>query len=109
MSQSFDPMEDPRIANAHRLLPAWFTVRMMTDSWQFGLFTSSGHVILIETILDVHRSDDDELWLDVELLNSIPNPYRGIDMTKVLVSPTSRTMASVAVRHIVAAFELADT
>ena len=94
------------VKEAAGLLPAWFTTRMMMDTWTFGLLTDTGTTIIISHISRVSRAADGELWLDVGLtvekpFNSVPGP--------ILLSPTSRTEASIAVRHIVAAFELADT
>ena len=80
---------------------------MMSDNWSFGLLTDMGTVIAIKTIYDVHLSHDGELWIDVEL--SETEPYSNIEASNLFLSPTTRTTASVSVRHIIAAFELADT
>ena len=93
--------EDGAIAEAQKLLPAWFVDRMMTDTWYFGLLTISGTVIGIETILRVYQAADDSIWLDVILLTD--------SWTSAFKAPTARTTASINTRHIVAAFELADS
>ena len=94
------------VKKAEWLLPAWLTTRMMMDNWTFGLLTDTGITIVITRINRVTKAADGGLWLDVELaehepINGLPRPS--------FLSPTSRTEASIAVRHIVAGFELADT
>lgn len=91
---------------AANLLPAWFTTRMMTDTWLFGLLTDTGITIIINHINDVTQAADGEIWLDVDIETDQPTP--DIPFPKFF-SPTSRTKASIAVRHIVAAFELEDS
>ena len=94
------------VVAAKILLPAWFTERMMMDNWTFGLLMDTGMTLVIDTIHTVHQAADSQLWLDVDLAETAP--YAGSELNLVL-SPTSRTQASVAVRHVLAAFELADT
>ena len=94
------------VKEATWLLPAWFTTRMMMDTWTFGLLTDTGTTIIISRISRVSRAADGELWLDVNL--TVGKPFQGVS-GPIFLSPTSRTEASIAVRHIVAAFELADT
>lgn len=84
-----------------KLLPGWFTDRMMTDSWSFGLMMSNGMTIGIQDIQKVWQAADGSVWLDVTLLSG---EYDG-----VWTAPTTRTTASINASHIVAAFELADT
>ena len=93
--------EDGAIAEAQRLLPAWFVDRMMADTWYFGLLTISGTVIGIETILRVYQAGDGSIWLDAILLTE--------SWTSAFKAPTARTTASINTSHIVAAFELADS
>lgn len=103
---NLDEMRDD-VRAAIELLPAWFTSRMMTDNWTFGLLTDTGITVSIATILGVHQAADGQLWIDVELSDA-----RSIwehPQLNILKAPTSRTQASIAVNHIVAAFELADT
>ena len=97
------------VKEGNRMLPAWLTERMMTDTWFFGLLTDSGHLICISRIDAISRDEAGDLWLDVELLEEDPSAENTQEPIVRLFSPTSRTTASVAVRHIVAAFELADT
>ena len=94
------------VKEAASLLPAWFTTRMMMDTWTFGLLTDTGTTIIISHISGVSRAADGELWLDVDL--TVNESFHGVP-GPIFLSPTSRTAASIAVRHIVAAFELADT
>ena len=109
MNQSCDENEDTKLESALELLPAWFTERMMTDDWKFGLLTTTGAVITIDSITEVHQAANGELWIDVRLSDTLSEAYKGMETFPPFVSPTSRPTASIAVRHIVAAFELADT
>lgn len=97
------------VKEGNRMLPAWLTERMMTDTWSFGLLTGTGHLICISHISAISQDEAGDLWLDVELLEGDSLPGTTPQSLPRLFSPTSRTTASVAVRHIVAAFELADT
>ena len=96
------------IMHCARLLPPWFTKRMMGDQWHFGLMLTTGRTLAISTIDRVVRDNTGALWLDVELLENKGAFWEGV-FPKLVFSPTSRTKASVAVSQIVAAFELADT
>jgi hypothetical protein len=97
--------------NAHRLLPAWFVSRMMGDCWSFALLTTTGQVILIDTIEAIHEAKDGGIWLDVIL--SQPGSFwheRLKEMKlQIITAPTDRPTASINASHIVAAFEIADT
>lgn len=97
------------VKKGNRMLPAWLTERMMMDTWSFGLLTDTGHLICISRIDTISRDEAGDLWLDVELLERDSWSGDTPQSFACLFSPTSRTTASVAVRHIVAAFELADT
>jgi len=59
---------------AAEILPAWYTSRMMSDQWCFGLWIVSGQMIAITNIKSL--SDDGE-WMDVELaeVSDLPKPY----------------------------------
>ena len=97
------------VKEGNRMLPAWLTERMMTDTWSFGLLTDTGYLICISRIDAISQDEAGNLWLDVDLLER--DSWSG-DTPKsfpCFFSPTSRTTASVAVGHIVAAFELAET
>ena len=104
---------------AVELLPAWFIPRMMTDNWTFGLLTDTGITFAISSIDRVHKAADGQLWIDVELIKidigrepffakTYEHPGHPKQLN-VVTAPTGRTQASIAVSHIVAAFELADT
>jgi hypothetical protein len=103
--------EEPAFADTERteraraLLPAWFIPRMMEDAWSFAFLMVSGTYIHVEHIAAVHESADG-LWLDVDLCTDQP---RAFGHPAGVVAPTSRTTASIAVRHIMLAFETADT
>lgn len=47
---------------ALEILPAWYTSRMMTDHWAFGLLTTDGRTLVINRVLSV---SDDGKWMDV--------------------------------------------
>lgn len=86
------------------ILPAWYTQRMMHESWLFGLYTCDGRVVLITSIAAV---SDDGVWLDVELAD----PDTGEELkTKfpdcVFSIDEQRTRASVRVDSIVSAVDL---
>jgi hypothetical protein len=86
------------------ILPAWFTVRMMTDDWLFGLIVNDGRVIAINR---VNAVSDDGSWLDVDLatdteVHQIPASYG----RPVCAVAADRRKASVHVATIVAALEL---
>lgn len=103
------PQGNDAIAAATKLLPAWFTERMMTDSWVFGLLLSSGQVLVFETITALHQAADGSLWIEVLMLDHGGTaPKRGLARNLIL-APTSRCEASVNVAHVLCAFELADT
>lgn len=90
------------------LLPAWFTERMMSDVWSFGLLMITGDVIAIESINSITKDASGNLWLDAILLDSL----LGVEDTnghKLFLAPTSRTKISINSSHVVAEFELADT
>lgn len=93
-----------------RLLPAWFTPRMLDDEWAFGLLLVTGVVLGISHIERVVQAADGSLWLDVDMMEN----YASVSIHKdfwssVVVAPTSRLRASVNAAHVVAAVELADT
>jgi hypothetical protein len=101
------PAEEDNVERAVQLLPAWFTARVMQDSWHFGMLMSDGTCIYIETILEVHQAADGSLWLDV-LLSEV-TPFAQEAYPRHLTSPTSRTKASINAAHVMAVFETADT
>jgi len=94
------------------LLPAWFSERMMCDQWSFGLMLDTSFVLAIKTIDCVSVDHNGNIWLDVEMLESMEFTSLtrcGIEPDRFITSPTSRTEASVNACHVVAAFELCDT
>lgn len=95
--------EDAMVREAERLLPAWFTLRMMMDNWYFGLLLMTGEVLAIACIDAVRESKYGTVWIDVEMLDSKPfigdkHPFQ------LFTAPTLRTKASVNAAHVVAAF-----
>ena len=97
-----------RIEAARKLLPGWFIVRMMSDSWYFGLLTTSNKILGIQCIDEVYQAADGSIWMDVTLLDT-DLLRRDTIQQEVIIAPTSRTRASVNVSHVIAAFELEDT
>jgi hypothetical protein len=97
---------------AYKLLPAEFVSRMMDDVWSFGLLLAGGQVLGVAHIDDVRQAADGSLWLEVELLEVSPvrsDRSWGLWSNGLVLAPTSRIKASVAVAHVVCAVELADT
>ncbi len=91
-------------SRAAEVLPAWYTTRMMTDHWCFGLLTQSGRTIAITRITAI---SDDGKWMDVELAA----PEELVKIAKqvpdlVGAIADDRPKASIQVSHIVAAREL---
>lgn len=89
---------------AAEILPAWYTSRMMSDQWLFGLWTVSGQMIAITNIKSL--SDNGE-WMDVELaeVGDLPKPFS--DNPDVIVAVArDRTRASIKISNIVAATDL---
>lgn len=99
----FDPIA-AKVERCRKLLPTWFVPRMMEDTWFFGLLLSTGRVLAIEHINEVHQAADGSLWIDIDMCGDPVNAW-----PSVIHAPTSRTRASVNVAHIVCALELADT
>lgn len=89
---------------AAEILPAWYTDRMMTDYWLFGLWTVSGQMVAITRITGV--SDDGE-WIDVDLANKDELAMRDDDEGRIIYCVTGdRPAASVKISNIVAAMEI---
>src|SRR5690348_9325550 len=107
MANEFSTDYADRILTACRLLPAWFVSRMMDDCWSFALLLTTGDTVHITHITDV-RMTADGLWIDVELATTAPIQARPTT-DRDIVAPTSRTSASIYARHIVMAYETADT
>ena len=89
-------------ATAIEVLPTWYTGRMMTDYWEFGLVTTAGKTICIRQIKAI---SDDGKWMDVELMEAadIPESLRDAAIGAVA---HDRTEASIQISEIVAAYEL---
>lgn len=91
-----------------KLLPAWFTSRMLDDTWNFGLLMITGDIIAIQYINSIKQDANGNIWLDATLQD---DHYfdEEIQSHKVFIAPTSRTNVSINSSHVMAAFELADT
>ena len=87
---------------ASEVLPAWYTKRMMTDDWMFGLLTSDGRTIVVTRI---NGLSDDGKWMDVELVTEDLLPTKE-KSNYVFAVAEDRTKASVQVSSVVVAMEL---
>lgn len=88
---------------ASEVLPAWYTKRMMSDQWWFALQTSDGAVIAIRRIVAL---SDDANWMDVELLTKDEAP-KSPGSRMVVAVADDRRIASVQIKNIVAAYDIA--
>lgn len=89
---------------AAEVLPAWYTSRMMSDWWLFGLFTSDGSMVLIRQILAV---SDDGKWMDVELADAETGAeYEDVFPRVISAFANDRPKASIQIANIVAAIDL---
>ena len=106
-----DGLEDPELDEMTRLLPTWFVERMARDTWAFGLMLANGRTLAVEHLNSVVQDANGNLWIDVDLmdLGDFKSKFYGRIPGELVGAPTSRTQASIAVQHIVAVFELADT
>ncbi len=89
----------------------WFVVRMMTDTWLFGLLVPGNVVLVIEGI-DAIREHGGSVWLDVQMATGRDrSDLQGAipEGLTPMFSPTERTQASVRADTVIAAFELAYT
>jgi hypothetical protein len=111
MEQCFRPISPPKLDEHGRCgAVPWWIDRMSSDVWSFGLMMTNGPVLCIERIDAVWQEvKTGELWVDCTLLRD--KPYLKPDLTPILsfAAPTERLNISIQVRHVVAAFEMADT
>lgn len=113
MGSEPQPESDP---GPHELLPGWITERMMSDCWEFGLLLVTGHVLIIECIDTIYQDAAGDIWLDVAMLGrenvgplTETKIKLAIDNAEVAFSPTDRIKATVAAKHVIAAFEVATS
>lgn len=89
---------------AFEVLPAWYTGRMMSDEWIFGLLTADGRLLVIHRVVSV---SSDGKWMDVELVEKTDC---SLDLTgygmPIFAVAGDRTSASVQISAIVAAVDL---
>ena len=104
-----DPGRPCRVCLAVALLPSWFIERMMSDSWCFGLLLVTGQVLAVSNIDWVRQDARGDIWLDLQLFPGDLTLYNWPGQPSAIGVPVSRGRASVAARHIVAAFELSGT
>jgi hypothetical protein len=96
------------IEEAQRLLPAWFSTRMVGERGSFGLLLATGDVMRITSIMAIHHGSDGTLLIDV-LLDSA-GPPQGVDhaweVKHFLGAPVpGATLATVNVTHVIAMVE----
>lgn len=89
---------------AIEVLPTWYTERMMTDYWTFGLMTESGKTIVIHRIMGI---SDNGKWMDVELASPENNFAKQIDF--ITAKTNERTTASIQIDKIILAYELSSS
>lgn len=105
MTYSWTTIDSPDDLRLGEVMPAWFAGRMMADAYVFGLLLTTGQTMLIRRIDAVHlAARAGEALLDVELVEApapdvaMPGPY--------VTAPPGRPLATVNLRHVVAAFEV---
>lgn len=95
-----------------RLLPAWFSGRMIGLRGSFGLLLTTGDVMRITSIMAVHHGSDGTLLADVLLDHA--GPPEDVDLAwrskHFLGAPVpGATMATVNMAHVVTAVEFVAT
>ena len=88
---------------ASEVLPAWYTSRMMSDWWLFGLLTADGRLVAIRRITAI---SDDGKWMDVELAEADDVEHLDGRFPVIAAVAPDRLGASVQIASIVAAIEL---
>jgi hypothetical protein len=84
------------------VLPAWYTARMMSEQWYFGLVTTDGNTIAIGNITAI---SDDGKWMDVDFLTSDEVPKsNGLEFITAVAD--DRRSASIQIEKIVMAYEI---
>lgn len=94
--------------DAVRLLPTWFTGRMVGLHGTFGLLVTTGDVVRCTSIVAVHLSSTDLVLLDV-ILDSAGVPD-GVDLAWrskhfLGVPVPAATLATINLTHVVAVVE----
>ena len=89
------------------MLPGWFSERMTTDHWLFGLMVSTGQIIVITHIEKIYQAQNGSVWIDVELARF--SDYAITPDDNWYFAPTTRVSATINANHIVAAFDLMES
>jgi len=89
---------------AFEVVPAWYTLRMMSDYWLFGLRMTNGEMIAIITINGI---SSDGIWMDVTLATEdqvelVDPRYQPITVAVA----EDRRSASLRIDKIQSAFDL---
>jgi hypothetical protein len=89
-------------SEAIEILPAWYTERMMSDQWLFGLLTADGSTIAFRKIAAI---SDDGKWMDIELLTEDELPTNN-DTKFITAVAGDRRSASIQISQVVMAYEI---
>jgi hypothetical protein len=95
---------DAKIAQAAKLLPAWFVPRMMSDAWLFGLMLVTGKTVPVRQIVALHKDAAGDIWIDAKMVEG-GMTSQGLDL---LVCASGRPAVSLNARHVVGALELSS-
>ena len=101
-------VEDSKKDDDLAVNPSWFTRRMTTDDWVFGLLTTNGEIIMIGGIDAISK---DGKWIEVTLLTTdrCSGGFTHLSGTPVFAVADDRTTASIKVSNIVMALEMASS
>lgn len=92
---TIDEYLDREIIDRLKLLPSWFSTRMMTDEWSFGLMLVDGQVLAVRAIDNIVVDAAGNLWIDATLLEEQDHLYCNIERSRIFFAPTSRTKVSI--------------
>jgi hypothetical protein len=87
---------------AFTVIPAWYSGRMLSDVWWFGLELTSGKVLAISQISAI---SSDGKWMDVSLLTEKELP-KNLAQDFIVAVADDRRKASVQISEIITAYDL---
>lgn len=87
---------------AFTVIPAWYSGRMLNDSWWFGLELTSGKVLAISQITAI---SSDGKWMDVSLPTEEEVP-KNLARDFIVAVADDRRKASVQISEIITAYDL---
>ena len=104
-------LTEDQLPQPDELLPAWFTTRMMSDVWVFGLIIGPRTMVVISTIHAIRQDANGGLWLDAEMHDDV-----GFEAEKnfpgwnfITAISGDRDDISINASHVIGALELAST